>query len=53
MEKCGEAAFASQCIPISEDLLTKDRYKDFVAARRVAIATRLNEFLGVSASAQT
>jgi hypothetical protein len=30
--------------------LTKDRYKDFLAARRKLIAARLNDFLGVSVS---
>ena len=45
MEKQGEAAFAAQCIPTQPDLLTSDRYMDFVAERRKLIAERLNRFL--------
>jgi hypothetical protein len=49
-EKSGESAFTKQCIPLADELLTKDRYKDFLAARRKLIAARLNDFLGVSVS---
>lgn len=46
VEKVGEQAFTAQCIPISEKLLEAQAYKEFLAARRTAIAARLNEFLG-------
>jgi hypothetical protein len=48
LEKSGTAAFATQCIPLDEELLVKDRYKAFLAERRRLIAARLNEFLGVT-----
>ncbi|MCA2960621.1 MAG: DUF262 domain-containing protein [Silvanigrellales bacterium] len=46
LEKCGEAAFQAQCIPVTQELLSLEAYKDFLAARRVLICQRLNEFLG-------
>jgi hypothetical protein len=48
LEKSGEAAFTSQCIPLDSELLEKDRYKAFIAKRREMIAQRLNEFLGTT-----
>ena len=45
IEKSGEAAFASQCIPTDEQHLTVDAYKDFLRQRRAMIDRRLNEFL--------
>lgn len=45
MKKQRKAAFAAQCIPTQPDLLTTDRYMDFVAERRKLIAERLNRFL--------
>lgn len=48
LEKSGESAFATQCIPLSEELLVKGNYKAFLAERRKLIAARLNEFLGIS-----
>ena len=48
LEKSGEAAFATQCISLSPELLMKDNYKAFLAERRKLIAARLNEFLGVT-----
>jgi hypothetical protein len=41
----GILAFEKQCIPTTPELLSMERYKDFLSARRVAISQRLNEFL--------
>ena len=49
VQKNGSATFAAQCIPLDPVLLTVDRYKDFLVARRKLIAARLNAFLGVAA----
>lgn len=46
LEKCGAAAFDSQCIPVEEELLGIADYKKFLTERRRRIAERLNEFLG-------
>lgn len=46
LEKCGPAAFASQCIPANEELLGVADYKSFLVERRKRVAERLNEFLG-------
>ena len=46
VEKNGPAIMEMQCIPIVPSLLTVGCYKDFLAARRTLIATRLNEYLG-------
>lgn len=46
LEKSGPAAFASQCIPVNEELLGVADYKSFLVERRKRIAKRLNEFLG-------
>ncbi len=43
--KLGEETFAAQCIPTQPELLTLDRYKDFLARRRQFVVARLNEFL--------
>jgi hypothetical protein len=48
LEKAGQACFAAQCIPIEPDLLLASSYKGFLARRRAAIASRLNEFLGTA-----
>jgi hypothetical protein len=48
IEKTEAAAFDSQCIPTDETLLGADAYKKFLAARRVTVSERLNEFLKVS-----
>lgn len=48
LEKSGEAAFNTQCIPLSADLLANENYKAFLTKRRKLIAARLNEFLGVN-----
>ena len=41
----GDQPFESQCIPTAPDLLTVDRYKEFLAERRRLIAERLNAYL--------
>lgn len=43
----GSAAFAAQCIPVSENLLQVGSYKQFLHERREQIAARLNHFLGM------
>lgn len=45
IEKSGLGGFMTQCIPTEPTLLVTERYKDFLAARRKAIASRVNEFL--------
>lgn len=45
IEKAGESAFTSQCIPLDPSLLKLERYKDFLAERRRLIASRLNGYL--------
>jgi hypothetical protein len=45
LSKSGTAPFAAQCIPTDTQLLTVDRYSDFLTKRRELIAARLNEFL--------
>jgi hypothetical protein len=52
IEKSGRASFEMQCIPTNPDLLPTERYKDFLAARRVAITQRLNEFLLAAQTAE-
>jgi hypothetical protein len=47
LDKSGPGVFDAQCIPTDEDLLVPERYKDFLGARRVAVAERLNRFLEV------
>lgn len=48
LEKSGNAAFETQCIPLDEEFLMKENYKRFLTERRKLIAARLNEFLGVN-----
>lgn len=48
IEKAGTAAFDSQCIPTDVGLLGADAYKKFLAARRVSVSQRLNDFLRAS-----
>lgn len=45
LSNLGQAAFAAQCIPTEPSLLALHSYKAFLAARREAIAARLNLFL--------
>ena len=49
----GTQAFDAQCIPTDTALLTPDSYKAFLAARRLRISQRLNEFLGLGDEAMT
>ena len=48
LEKSGNAAFETQCIPLDEEFLMKENYKRFLTERRKLIAARLNDFLGVN-----
>jgi hypothetical protein len=50
--KVGTGPFDTQCIPTDASLLTIEKYKDFLAARRVLIAGRLNAFLGTDSKGQ-
>ena len=45
IDKNGLAPFEAQCIPTEERLLNRENYKEFLRARRILIAARLNEFL--------
>jgi hypothetical protein len=48
IEKAGQKAFQSQCIPTDPALLDVGDYKKFLVERRRLISERLNEFLGAS-----
>jgi hypothetical protein len=48
LENAGQVAFDAQCIPTAATLLEVSAYKDFLSARRQAVAERLNEFLGTN-----
>lgn len=41
----GEAPFAAQCIPVEENLLALEQYKEFLQERRKRIADALNAFI--------
>jgi hypothetical protein len=43
--KQGEAALRSQCVPTERALWATAAYKEFLAARRLALAARMNAFL--------
>ncbi|MBI2774084.1 MAG: DUF262 domain-containing protein [Chloroflexi bacterium] len=43
--KRGADALTSQCVPLSGELWEIDRYREFLAYRRTALATTVNEFL--------
>lgn len=45
IEKNGKDPFKKQCIPLDEQLLPIDSYKNFLTARRKLIAEKLNSFL--------
>jgi hypothetical protein len=47
IEKAGVAAFEAQKIPTEPALLDVPAYPEFLRERRMQIAKRLNEFLGV------
>ena len=42
----GASTFDAQCIPTDSSLLATESYPEFLKARRLRIAKRLNEFLG-------
>jgi len=48
IEKLGANTFDDQCIPTDNVLLDVVAYKEFLAARRMRISKRLNEFLEVA-----
>lgn len=48
IEKLGKNSFDAQCIPTDNALLDVAAFKDFLAARRMSISKRLNEFLEVA-----
>jgi len=50
IEQAGASAFESQCIPLEAELHDVSAYKRFLAARRSAIAQRLNDFLRIDAA---
>ena len=43
----GTAMFDNQCIPLDANLLTRESYNEFLAERRVRIATELNTCLDI------
>ncbi|MGC3982085.1 MAG: DUF262 domain-containing protein [Steroidobacteraceae bacterium] len=45
VNKQGEAALISQCVPGERELWSVDRYRDFLTYRREHLAARMNEFL--------
>lgn len=49
IEKSGSAMFEAQCIPIDSCYLEVSNYKTFLQRRRVLVAKRLNEYLGILA----
>lgn len=46
VQKQGEQALASQCVPTDPTLWPTERYRDFLQVRRAALAERMNRFLG-------
>ena len=45
VSKQGEKALSAQCVPLNRDLWKLERYRDFLDARRTAIAAQMNEFI--------
>ncbi|MEW6020983.1 MAG: DUF262 domain-containing protein [Pseudomonadota bacterium] len=45
VEKQGKEALESQCVPTSPDLWSTERYREFLAFRREALAKRMNDFI--------
>lgn len=43
----GTAMFDNQCIPLDDNLLSRESYNEFLAERRVRIARELNTFLDI------
>jgi len=50
LDKVGAGPFDAQCIPLDPTLLGVNAYKEFLNARREAIAERLNAYLSVDGS---
>jgi hypothetical protein len=48
IQERGEEIFSDQCIPTEISLLEIDAYPEFLTKRRILMAHRLNEFLGVA-----
>ena len=48
--KQGEAALTSQCVSTDSELWVTERYRDFLAHRRVALAERMNSFIKAKAN---
>jgi len=49
VSKQGEKALSAQCVPLNRDLWKLERYRDFLDARRTAIAALMNEFINIKA----
>lgn len=47
--KQGKEALECQCVPTDPALWSTEAYRDFLAMRRVALAERMNEFIGEKA----
>jgi hypothetical protein len=45
VNKQGEAALESQCVPVDPELWSTDNYRKFLKIRREALAKRMNEFI--------
>lgn len=45
LKRQGPDALSAQCVPLDQELWKLDRYRDFLAARRVAIAEKMNQFI--------
>lgn len=45
----GDEALRSQCVPTDSTLWAKERYRDFLEARRAELAARMNDFIGEKA----
>lgn len=50
VEKQGQQALMSQCVPMAKELWEVERYRDFLKYRREALASRMNEFIAEKAS---
>lgn len=45
VQKQGDQALASQCVPLDSSLWSTERYRDFLKFRREALAERMNAFI--------
>jgi hypothetical protein len=45
VQKQGEVALSSQCVPLDPALWSVPAYKEFLSARRGALAERMNQFI--------